>query len=249
MKKFLTIALAMIIVSTMASASFAKVSMVPSIEQKREVDVIADEEGNVGTIHTEKEDIKVPYGALIVTNVVDAENAYDEHITIALDEAMEQLNTVETMSDLCDGLDDLVKTIDPNFTADNFVVVDLFDATLINGYDELLHDDYATNVEITFDIGLTSTEEEPVFIYRDEEGDWHIVDEQFVNVNDDCTITVFFLEICPIAILMTASSMVIENPDIISPQTGVNWTPYIICGIAIVVAFAAVIALKIKKRV
>ncbi len=246
MKRILLTVLALIVVASLVLPVFAATT-VKSIEQKR-IDVVADEDGDVGTIHTPDGDVKVPFEALIVTNVVDADHAYDEHITIALDEAMNDIKIAETMSDLCAGLDDLVKTIDPNFTSENFVVADLFDATLINGYDEILHDDYATNIEITFDIGLTDATEEPVFIYRDEEGEWHIIDEENVTVNEDLTVTVFFLEICPIAILMTASGMVIENPDIVSPQTGVDWTPYVICGVAVIVAVAASVALMTKKK-
>lgn len=246
MKKILLTVLAILVAVSLVLPTFAA-PVVKSIEQKR-VEGVPDDEGDAGTIHTPDGDVKVPFEDLIITNIVDADHAYDEHIAIALDEAFSEIKMAETMNDLCSGLDELVKTIDPNFTAENFVVVDLFDATLISGYDEILHDDYATNIEITFDIGLTDATEEPVFIYRDEEGEWHIIDEEYVTVNEDLTVTVFFLEICPIAILMTASGMVIENPDIVSPQTGVDWTPYVICGVAVIVAVAAAVALMTKKK-
>ena len=250
MKKLMTVVLAMLVMITMVVSVYAKVAVAPSIEQK-EVEVVdAELKTTDGQVY------KIGFEDLIVTNfeqavTMDGETSgivIEQHIVDSLLDSMGEIMDAKTMVDLCPELEEVMNKLDPALTAEDWIVAALFDATLEHGFDEILHEDYANNITITFDIGLTDNTEEPIFMYRDEEGEWHVIPEEYVEVNDDNTVTVFFLEICPIAILMTASGMIIENPDIVSPQTGVNWTPYIICGIAVVLALSALVALRMKKR-
>ena len=251
MKKVILTAVALLLVFLMTAPVFAAVPYAPSIEQKPAPVIIPIDDDTIAIIYNGERHIikRVPRDRLIITALAEAEYAVNDEIKIALNTAEDEIKTAETLLDLCEHLDEIVKEIDPNFAVEDFFVSDLFDVSLVDEYDQALNDDFANNISITFDLGLTDNDEEPVILYRDKEGVWHVIDEEFVTVKPDNTVEVFFLEICPIAVLKNSHGIIIEQPDIESPQTGVKWAPYIIGAVSVLaVACGAFVVLKSKKK-
>lgn len=129
-----------------------------------------------------------------ITAYADRASASDK-IRTDLEAAYNEIQNATSMSALCADLDTVAKSINENYTAENFIATDLFDLTLTK--------DTLENTRVLY-IRLQSVTnfgtEAPVVIHRTESG-WKAVPTDKVVMLEDGSFTVEFDSLCPVALL------------------------------------------------
>ena len=139
-----------------------------------------------------------------------------------------------------EGLDDYAKKVlGEGKDADDFVIRDFFDASMICDDKKELEKD-GTTIDLTFKTGIPKDTPVAAMVFVD--GEWKLI-EKVVN-NGDGTITCTFEELCPIAFLVPSESV---DAGVGTPTTGDDANIVIWSAVA-VVSLGLIIALVILYR-
>ncbi len=248
MKRIITLVLAVVLMLTITVSATAA-EFVESITNKGAPQLVVidqvDGKDVVGYIKDSNGDqLSTEYiECLIITSVSEAEDDPDipDDAREELLEVYDELRKPGTnLSEVCPDLDDIVKNNwDPNKSANDLVVKDLFDISdLCDDIKDHLKD--GAVLDLTFDLGIASGTFITAMVYVD--GKWQPV-VSCVN-NGDGTVTVEFDKICPVAFLVPGSGVSMST---VSPTTSDASGIVLYSGI-LFVSLMAIVALVIYRR-
>lgn len=247
MKKVLPLILIAALMLGLCSVCFAD-NFVPSIDVKTAPGIVYANEskGYIAEIVSDDDLIAgVPAGDFYVTSYADVNTATLEKVKTNLKEAYSEIST-KALSEICPALDGAAKKIDASYNADDFVVTDLFDVTITDGYNNTLNSSDSYTIRIKFN---RKAEKGNFVAMHKSNGSWKIVDDANVNIGDS-EVAIKFDSLCAIAFLTIPTSVDIDKPEVVSPQTGENSFPYIpvIAASAVLLLGGAVILGKKKTN-
>lgn len=267
MKKVIAIFTVVILLLSIGTTAFAA-NYKPSVEEKdaptivvpgkapvkEEIKEQIKEEGTVAVImHTETEKVvkEVPESKLVVTSVAKK----DESKEIPKEAKEDLEKAYKDFSDKTKKISQIIptevsKTIAETIkeetgkkkTADDLIVRDLFDVSLVceESNDLLIDDEH--HLLLTFNLGVKKDDFITAIKFNPETEKWETI-RSVVN-NGDGTVTCEFDHLCPIAFL-------VEKTESSSAQTGDNSVSlYVWVAIAVVAAgtMAALFVIKNKKE-
>lgn len=269
MKKIVTFLLTLTLFASMSLSAFATSgTFVPSITQKGAPQVVTTgdkTEDGVDIIaividkNTGEVVYRVPVGSFIITALTELDNA--SHLT---KEDIELLRTIykefsegtKTLSETTEELNKLVqKYFNGEKTADDLVIKDLFDLTVVSEElaNYLAQED--TRLILTFDMNLEPGQFVTIMTFKNNE--W-VIAEDIVN-NGDGTVTAAFKNFCPVMVLVEGAEAdapavseppaedTVETMDPVESDTSAAFPWWIILIIA-VIAIVAVVAAKTRKK-
>jgi len=183
---------------------------------------------------------------LVITPISEAKTStkIPEAARILLLQVYEQLkeNGMKLMSEV-EGLDEIVaKALGEGMSADDLVVKELFDVSVIcKALEEWLAPE-GTTLCLDFDFGLTKGDFVQVVIYKDDE--WQLIEN--VKFKDDKIVCTLYEDFCPVAVLVPAE---FENIDVPATNGADSHSALLWSGIAVVaLAGIAVLATMLRKR-
>jgi LPXTG-motif cell wall-anchored protein len=288
MKKIRLFATTLLIVGLLASNVFAAESnFVSSVESKKApavveatTEVVVD--GNKVTVD------------VVVTAASEADDKdTHEDISEALKDAKKDLTEVKSLDELktADGgtiKEDLEKAVDQfnksisvpstgtttetkQYKADDLVVTDLFDVSLVDSNGNIIEPDEDNPVTLTFKTSFKS-DDIVIVLHNKETGKWEVIDSDKVKVNDDGSVTVEFTSFSPIAFLSVVDDATADgNTDdtttdgtktdsdktanktdgtstkVTSPQTGETANGYVVVASLMLLAAAAYCITRAKR--
>ncbi len=246
MKKIVSILL--ILVFTAIPLCVLADNFVPSISYKPAPEIVPVDPdtgliGTVdGTVGSDEHDYNVYQDCIVVTPVSEAETSDEipDAAAAMLLRAYQELNAQNLkLSTLSEELNALVAAkLGNGKNADDLVVKDLFDVSVICDNLETALAPEGNTLDITFRIGVEADEE--VFIMTYKNNAWSPI-EEVVN-NGDGTVTGTFEHFCPVAIFIEGEG----KSD--SPQTGVFDVTYIWAIVALASAALIVAIVVINRR-
>ena len=206
----------------------------PSVQAKEapEVEkvVIVDKSGNETEIADDSVDV-TSYAAAA------KDSSVPEEVKKEVEEAYKEITSTTNLGTLNKDLDKAAKDIKSNYTANVFVVSDLFDVTVTEDVKTALKN--GGSVEITFDTNYT---EKPVVLHRMENGKWEVIDSSKVVLKDG-KVTVTFTSLSPIAFLSVSEEKAAETPA----TKSTTWI-WIVVIIVVVLVIVLIVLLKGKKK-
>lgn len=227
----------------------------PSVEQKKAPELVG-REVVVKTDEGEKtvEAVAVLTGAggiaeagltggdILVTPLSEKDSVSLESVKETLTDADNHLRQDDALANLRDILNERAGAIAANAGDDDLVVRDLFDITLTGDYADTYQNDgtlslngSTVSLNVRFDLSLGENEYTPVVVYKcDAQDAWDVVPAEKTIRNDDGTLDVVFDRLCAVAFLTVPQNVIIEDPDVESPKTGVEEAPYEIAAAAAV---------------
>ncbi len=246
MKKTVSVILAFVLAVIMVMPSFAA-NFTPSVEQKAAPSIVPVKDKHGKTViavikdKNGKEVVGIPYGELVVTPVSEKDEAYDD-INENLSNAQDQIASADSLADIFSGLDAQVKKIDPDKSASDCVVRDLFDISVYGDYAEYLAVDGNT-VTIKFDLGVPSGS--LVLCFRNDDGSsWENI--PLVD-NGDGTYSATFSSASLVAFVVEKTAIDPNGPK--SPQTNDVTVFFAVAGVIAIVAGGAILVINRKKSV
>lgn len=201
---------------------------------------IEDEEGNKITI--EHKD------CLVITPVSEADSSQEipsEEKEILLKEYNDFATGKQKLSDI-EGLDEYAKKIlGEGKDADDLVIRDFFDASLICDEKEELKKD-GTTIDLTFKVGVGKDTPINAIVFLN--GEWQLV-KNVVN-NGDGTVTCTFEDLCPVAFIVPGET--VEQSGSTTPITGDNanivmWSAIAAVSLVLIIALGVVYRRRITK--
>ena len=250
MKKIVTGFLTLVLCLSVGCPVFAA-DFVESIGYKPapEIVPINDEEDIIGyIIDDEGTQISVEHGKCIVITPVSKADSSQEIPAKEKETLLKEYDEFATgkkkLSDV-KGLDEAAKKVmGEDKTADDFVIRDFFDASIICADKEKLEKE-GTTLDLTFNIGVAKNTPVVAMVFVD--GEWKLV-ENAVN-NGDGTITCTFEKLCPVAFLVPGET--IQPGASTTPTTGDNanivvWSA--VAAISLGLIIALVIIYRSKKN-
>ncbi len=248
MKKVVSIILAVILVLSIGTVAFAA-PFTPSVTEKPAPEVVRPqnsvEEDTVAHIVTSDGEVvkEIPGQKLIVTGVahVDISKEIPEESAADLKEAYSQLSAEDIkLSTILPELDKIVKKeLGEKKSADNLIVRDLFDVSLVCEESNELLLDKNHRLSLTFNLGVKKGEFVTAMKMNPKTKEWETI-YSVIN-NGDGTVTCEFDHLCPIAFLVDR----VEN----SAQTGDNSVSlYVWVAIAAAAAGLIVVLLIAKNK-
>lgn len=206
----------------------------PSVQAKEapEVEkvVVVDNSGKETVLADDSVDV-TSYAAAKNDSAVPAE------VKKQVEEAYKEITSTTNLGTLNKDLDKAAKEIDKGYTANVFVVSDLFDVTVGEDIKTALKD--GGSVEITFDTNYT---DKPVVLHRMENGKWEVIDSSKVVLKDG-KVTVTFTSLSPIAFLSVSEEKAAETPA----TKSTTWI-WIVVIIVVVLVIVLIVLLKGKKN-
>lgn len=229
MKKLICLLTVLALAMAFACPVFAAEAFVPSISDKKEPDIVPDDEGVIGEIWKDDEVIdKVEGGCLVITPISEAETS-----TEIPEDAREELLYV--YKELLEG-DMTLPYEQDGLDPETMVIRELIDASwLCEDHPAMLEPEGVT-IDLTFDIGVDADTKVYVYVYID--GVWTAV--PVIN-NGDGTVTCTFEELCPIAFCVAAGT---GKPPV---QTGDEFNPTIWI-VLLAVSAAALVGVVVLRR-
>lgn len=243
MKKILAILTTAVIVLCMGTTAFAA-EFTPSVSEKDAPTIVQPETDVAGTVVDSKGNVteNIAVGMVVITPVSKS-NTSDKIPAAAkqqLEKAYNEVKKSDTkLSTIMSALNDAVKkALGEGKTADDLVIRDLFDVTVLNedGNERQFSED--NRLVLTFNLGVAA--DAHVFVAKyNSEGVWESA--YSVTNNGDGTVTCEFSHLCPIAL------MVENTAD--SATTGDNSVSvFVWAGIALVAAALIVVLFVVKKK-
>jgi hypothetical protein len=158
------------------------------------------------------------------------------------------------------------------YTADDLVVTDLFDVSLVDSEGNIIEPDENNPVTLTFKTSFKS-DDIVIVLHNKETGEWEVIDSDKVKVNDDGSVSVEFTSFSPIAFLSvvddatadestdgtttaddtkTDSNKTANKTDgtstkVTSPQTGETANGYVVVASLMLLAAAAYCMTRAKR--
>lgn len=252
MKKFLSLSFATAMILALALPVSAA-NFTPSVQGKEapgivpvssegNEDIVAEIRAGDGSIVT-----GVPSGELVVTPVSQASGAGGD-IEAALNQAYQQINSVETLNELTEDIIPALEAVSNGAVIEDLVVRDLFDVTIRGEFSSYLDTD-GNSVTIRFGIDLNPNSLLIVLHnYRDTE--WEVIPDDQVVRHENGDVSVTFDSLSPVAFVVDGGEVTVDPNAPSSPQTGVSMSPLQVFCVAglFCVAAAFFIAGMVKKR-
>jgi LPXTG-motif cell wall-anchored protein len=157
------------------------------------------------------------------------------------------------------------------YTADDLVVTDLFDVSLVDSEGNIIEPDENNPVTLTFKTSFKS-DDIVIVLHNKETGEWEVIDSDKVKVNDDGSVSVEFTSFSPIAFLSVVDDATADgNTDdtttdgtktdsdktanktdgtstkVTSPQTGETANGYVVVASLMLLAAAAYCITRAKR--
>ena len=235
MKKLTSIiALVLCVIMLAGIVCAAADTTTPSVEAKEapEVEevVIVSESGEETVVYDFSIDV-TSYAAAKTDTTVPAE------VKTQVEDAYKEITSTTNLGTLNKDLDKVAKEINSGYTANVFVVSDLFDVTV--GADIKTALQKGGSVKITFDTNYT---EKPVVLHRMENGEWEVIDSSKVVLKDG-KVTVTFTSLSPIAFLSVSEEKAAEP----TPTKSTTWI-WIVVIIVVVLVIVLIVLIKGKKK-
>jgi LPXTG-motif cell wall-anchored protein len=288
MKKIRLFATTLLIVGLLASNVFAAESNFVSSVESKEAPAVAEATTEV-VVDGNKVTVDV-----VVTAASEADDKdTNEDISKALKDAKKDLTEVKSLDELkaVDGgtiKEDLEKAVDQfnksisvpstgtttetkQYKADDLVVTDLFDVSLVDSNGNIIEPDEDNPVTLTFKTSFKS-DDIVIVLHNKETGKWEVIDSDKVKVNDDGSVTVEFTSFSPIAFLSVVDDATADgNTDdtttdgtktdsdktankadgtstkVTSPQTGETANGYVVVASLMLLAAAAYCITRAKR--
>jgi LPXTG-motif cell wall-anchored protein len=288
MKKIRLFATTLLIVGLLASNVFAAESNFVSSVESKEAPTVVEATKEV-VVDGEKVTVDV-----VVTAASEADDKdTHEDISEALKDAKKDLTEVKSLDELktADGgtiKEDLEKAVDQfnksisvpstgtttetkQYKADDLVVTDLFDVSLVDSNGNIIEPDEDNPVTLTFKTSFKS-DDIVIVLHNKETGKWEVIDSDKVKVNDDGSVTVEFTSFSPIAFLSVVDDATADgNTDdtttdgtktdsdktankadgtstkVTSPQTGETANGYVVVASLMLLAAAAYCITRAKR--
>lgn len=248
-KKLVILLLAVALVTAMAVPALAA-GFTPSVEGKPAPEVVtqtgADGKEYAAFIYDldGNEVAGVPTGDLLVTPL-SASEASSAEIQKKLEDAYEQLKSVNSLTELSDQLEPVIKDLSPDITVEDLVVRDLFDVTVTGTYAEYLLKE-GSWISVRFALSADA-ELLAAVLHNVEEKTWETVSNDRISRNKDYTVDVVFHSLSPVAFLFDAGQLNVDPNAPSSPQTGeadFNGIGWLVVGGAVVLTSAVYVARK-----
>jgi LPXTG-motif cell wall-anchored protein len=288
MKKIRLFATTLLIVGLLASNVFAAESNFVSSVESKEAPAVEEATKEV-VVDGKKVTVDV-----VVTAASEADDKdTHEDISEALKDAKKDLTEVKSLDELktADGgtiKEDLEKAVDQfnksisvpstgtttetkQYKADDLVVTDLFDVSLVDSNGNIIEPDEDNPVTLTFKTSFKS-DDIVIVLHNKETGKWEVIDSDKVKVNDDGSVTVEFTSFSPIAFLSVVDDATADgNTDdtttdgtktdsdktanktdgtstkVTSPQTGETANGYVVVASLMLLAAAAYCITRAKR--
>jgi hypothetical protein len=159
------------------------------------------------------------------------------------------------------------------YTADDLVVTDLFDVSLVDSEGNIIEPDENNPVTLTFKTSFKS-DDIVIVLHNKETGEWEVIDSDKVKVNDDGSVSVEFTSFSPIAFLSvvddataddnktdgttttpadtskpasTTKPAATTSNKVTSPQTGETANGYVVVASLMLLAAAAYCMTRAKR--
>lgn len=231
MKRVVSVVTVLVLCLSLVCPVFAaEGTFTPSVSSKNHPEIVPTPDGAIGVLvdGDGKEIAPVEEGCLVVTPVSKADSSAD----IPAD-------AKETLLDVYEKLSDGSMQLPYEDNAEDMVIRDLFDASLIctDGHKESLAEE-GVCIELTFDLGVGANVDVVAMTYVD--GKWSPI-VSVVN-NGDGTVTCVFEEICPIAFAVAEEAY--SGPA----QTGDAVGSNLILWVALMAVSAAVLVVLLFSR-
>jgi LPXTG-motif cell wall-anchored protein len=288
MKKIRLFATTLLIVGLLASNVFAAESNFVSSVESKEAPAVEEATKEV-VVDGKKVTVDV-----VVTAASEADDKdTHEDISEALKDAKKDLTEVKSLDELktADGgtiKEDLEKAVDQfnksisvpstgtttetkQYKADDLVVTDLFDVSLVDSNGNIIEPDEDNPVTLTFKTSFKS-DDIVIVLHNKDTGKWEVIDSDKVKVNDDGSVTVEFTSFSPIAFLSVVDDATADgNTDdtttdgtktdsdktanktdgtstkVTSPQTGETANGYVVVASLMLLAAAAYCITRAKR--
>ena len=247
MKKILAGVMAVVLmvsccITTMAAPS----DFVPSIELKPGPGLVEQvtQDGRPGygiIVMPDGTEIPVPGGAIIITPIVDADDA-DEAIRDALENAYDQLQNSGSLDELVDNLQEILDSIANGTDVDDLVITDIFHIFVTDEYREYLEQGGKLHVKLDVDSDVIAA-------LKKLGDEWSALFGDNLIDNGDGTYTLIIDQSCVIAFMRDAGNVDVDynDPEQSSPQTG-DFTVVMLIGVAALVGCAALLFAAAKKQ-
>jgi nitrogen fixation protein FixH len=290
MKKIRLFATTLLIVGLLASNVFAAESDFVSSVESKEAPAVVEATKEV-VVDGKKVTVDV-----VVTAASEAEDKdTHEDISEALKEAKKDLTEVKSLDELktADGgtiKEDLEKAVDQfnksisvpstgtttetkQYKAEDLVVTDLFDVSLVDSNGKIIEPDADNPVTLTFKTSFKS-DDIVIVLHNKDTGKWEVIDSDKVKVNDDGSVSVEFTSFSPIAFLSvvddataddnktdgttttpadtskpasTTKPAATTSNKVTSPQTGETANGYVVVASLMLLAAAAYCMTRAKR--
>ena len=230
MKKLICLLTVLALAMAFACPVFAAEAFVPSISDKEEPDIVPDDEGVIGEIKGEDDEVidKVEGDCLVITPISEAETS-----TRIPEDAREELLYV--YEELLSG-DMTLPYEQDGLDPETMVIRELIDASWLCEEHPAMLEPEGVTIDLTFDIGVNADTKVYVYVYID--GVWTAV--PVVN-NGDGTVTCTFEELCPIAFCVAAGT---GKPPV---QTGDEFDPTLWI-VVLAVSAVALVGIVVMRR-
>lgn len=247
MKKVIAIFTVVILVLSLGTTAFAA-QIIPSVEEKDAPVVVAPADKTQADtaaviVDTDYKVIKeVSATKLIVTGVANADTSTEipAESKADLKAAYTQLSNAKTkLSVIIPAMNDIVKkALGNGKNADNLIVRDLFDVSLVCEESNKLLLDEEHRLVVTFNIGVKKDQFVTAMKYNTTTDAWETIYK--VTNNGDGTVTCEFDHLCPIAFLVEGGDAAQTGDDSVSL--------YVWVAIAAVAAGLIVVLFVIKNK-
>lgn len=250
MKKILSLTLAAALSFTLALPASAA-NFTPSVQGKEAPEVVPVSTGAAGDIAAEIRDpeggvvAEVPGGELIVTPVSQRSSA-DTDIETALDQAYQQVNSVNTLDELTADIIPALEAISSEISVEDLVVRDLFDVTVRGEYETYLDTD-GNSITIRFALDL-SPDALLLVLHNYSGTEWEVIQNDQVVRHENGDVSVTFDSLSPVAFVVDGGAVVIDPNAPSSPQTGVSMSSVMLICAAGLTCAAAVFFIMGRKR-
>ncbi len=248
-KKLFRIMLALTLVAAMSVTAFAA-RFTPSVVDKPAPEVVTqtDSQGNeVSAIIRDaagNEVAGVSATDMVVTPVSDT-GSLDPATKAKMDAAYNEIQSVGNLSELSADLNDVLREVDPDLTADDVVVRDMFDVTISGAAAEHLSQP-GNSITIRFHLSGNVDSLAAVLHYTDG-NTWETIPNARVIRIDENTVDVVFTSLSPIAFLFDAGALGVDPAAPPSPKTG-DMASYAMAYVAAGVVAASAVAFAVKKK-
>lgn len=249
LKKIISFLFVISLITTTNITAFAA-EFTPSVESKPAPEIVmqTDSSGKecAAIVYDAngREITGVPNGDLVVTPVSAAGTSTTE-IADNLNSAYEQLQSVNSLTDLSKELETVIKEISPEISVNDLVVRDLFDVSITGHFEEYLNQE-GNYISVRFKLSADS-ESLAAVLRNIEDTTWETVTNDRITRNKDYTVDVIFYDLSPVAFLFDAGQLEVDPDAPNSPQTGepVSYAViWVVAGITVVLVSTYII----KKR-
>lgn len=207
------------------------------IEEKGKVPVSRLVLTPLSDVYDETKNVEVKVEKILVTANEDFKEATENY-------AIERINTDgQAQVDLRKELTERAQKVNDDYTADNYVAMDLFDVQVTNDYLEKL--DGVNYMELIYAYEVEAGKPMPAVLFKcDGDENWTLIPEKDVVKNDDGTITVRVQRLCVFAFLE------LTDEAVVNPSEDSNWK-WILLGVLsllILIILILLIILLFKRK-